>query len=210
MALLQLALLPLLGWRCHPLGAARIRTLFGVPDLVSFSDPVKSGKDTWKEGAESKKLPRKSIQYYLAMYPRINGQVSSITLPSNLGSIFCLIRSYGGRLLHIELFLEEACGVAVLAQSHLFGLAATEELPASCSTFRSQVYHMVGTLDDIHIVLDDDKRMPALDECVKGIQQASYVVEMKAGGRLVEDEYRGRVLLHTQIVGQLHALVLTA
>ena len=125
-------------------------------------------------------------------------------------SIFCLVSSYGGGLLHIELFLEEACGVAVPAQSHLFGLAATEELPASCSTFRSQVYHMVGTLDDIHIVLDDDKRMPALDECVEGIQQAAYVVEMKAGGRLVEDEYRGRMLLHTQIVGQLHALVLTA
>ena len=88
MALLQLAFLPLLGWRCHPLGAARIRTLFGVPDLVSFSDPVKSGKDTWKEGAESKKLPRKSIQYYLAMYPRINGQVSKDTLASKLGSVF--------------------------------------------------------------------------------------------------------------------------
>ena len=69
---------------------------------------------------------------------------------------------------------------------------------------------MVGTLDDIHVVLDDDKRMPALDECVEGIQQAAYVVEMKAGGRLVEDEYRGRVLLHPQIVGQLHALVLAA
>ena len=62
MALLQLAFLPLLGWRCHPLGAARIRTLFGVPDLVSFSDPVKSGKD------KAKATPKK--------YPRILGNVS--------------------------------------------------------------------------------------------------------------------------------------
>ena len=33
-----------------------------------------------------KKLPRKSIQRYFAMYPRINCQVSSITLPSILAS----------------------------------------------------------------------------------------------------------------------------
>ena len=41
-------------------------------------------------GKDSRKLPRKSIQYYLAMYPRINGQVSSITLPSILASFFSL------------------------------------------------------------------------------------------------------------------------
>ena len=81
MALLQLTLLPLLGWRNHPFGAARIRTLFGGSDLVSFPDSVKSGKDTGKEGGREqetapKKYPvllgnvskdkRPSIQYYLA------------------------------------------------------------------------------------------------------------------------------------------------
>ena len=50
---------------------------------LSFPDSVKSGKD-------SRKVPRKSIQYYLAMYPRINRQVSSITLPSILASFFSL------------------------------------------------------------------------------------------------------------------------
>ena len=37
------------------------------------------------------KLPGKSIQGYLAMYPRINGQVSKDTLPSNLASCLFLI-----------------------------------------------------------------------------------------------------------------------
>lgn len=50
---------------------------------LSFPDSVSSGKD-------SRKVPRKSIQYYLAMYPRINRQVSSITLPSILASFFRL------------------------------------------------------------------------------------------------------------------------
>ena len=50
---------------------------------LSFTDSVKSGKD-------KQKPTRKSIQGYLAMYPRINGQVSSITLPSILASFFSL------------------------------------------------------------------------------------------------------------------------
>ena len=45
----------------------------------SFTDSVKSGKD-------KQKPPRKSIQGYLAVYPRINRQVSSITLQSILAA----------------------------------------------------------------------------------------------------------------------------
>ena len=41
-----------------------------------------------KQEKRSKKLPRKSIQWYFAMYPRINRQVTSITLPSILASFF--------------------------------------------------------------------------------------------------------------------------
>ena len=41
------------------------------------------------------KLPRKSIQGYLAMYPRINRQVSSITLPSILASFFAFPATSG-------------------------------------------------------------------------------------------------------------------
>ena len=35
-----------------------------------------------------RKLPGKSILGYFAIYPRINGQVSNDTLPSNLASFF--------------------------------------------------------------------------------------------------------------------------
>ena len=44
---------------------------------LSFPASVKSGKD-------SRKVPRKSIQYYLAMYPRINGQVSLLRFLASL------------------------------------------------------------------------------------------------------------------------------
>ena len=95
MALLQMALLPLLGWRCLPFGAARIRTLLGFSALCLF--PIQWGqeKTQGRREPDCKKLPRKSIQYYLAMYPRINGQVSSITWRSKLAAFSCPVCSGG-------------------------------------------------------------------------------------------------------------------
>ena len=58
-----------------------------------------SGRQTEK----CKKLPRKSILGYFAMYPRINRQVSSITLPSILASFFRL-PFYGLFLISLSFF----------------------------------------------------------------------------------------------------------
>ncbi len=68
---------------------------------------------------------------------------------------------------------------------------------------------MVGTLDDFHVVLDDENGMAALDEGVEGLQQALDVMKMEAGGGLVEDEERGFLLLLSDEIGQLDALVFT-
>ena len=63
-------------WRSCPLSRVEVSV---------FSSPSEIRKRT---ESESRKLPRKSIQRYFAMYPRINRQVSSITLPSILASFF--------------------------------------------------------------------------------------------------------------------------
>ena len=68
-------------WRSCPLWGEGVFRLAQPRYALSFPDSVSSGKD-------SGKLPRKSIQRYFAMYPRINRQVSSITLPSILASFF--------------------------------------------------------------------------------------------------------------------------
>ena len=47
---------------------------------------------------------------------------------------------------------------------------------------------MVGTLHYVHIMLDDNDGMAAAYQCIKGFQQFADVVEVQAGGRLVEDE----------------------
>ena len=63
----------------------RSRMVITTPSSVSVYEekkrPAKSGRD-------STKMTRKSIQGYFAMYPRINGQVSNITLQSILASFF--------------------------------------------------------------------------------------------------------------------------
>ena len=56
-------------------------TLSTVSVYEENKRPAKSGRD-------STGMTRKSIQGYFAMYPRINGQVSNITLQSILASFF--------------------------------------------------------------------------------------------------------------------------
>ena len=68
---------------------------------------------------------------------------------------------------------------------------------------------MVGTLDDLHVVLDDQDGMATFDESVERLQQTVDIMEVQTRGRLVEDEERGFLLLLSDEVGQFDALVLT-
>ena len=68
---------------------------------------------------------------------------------------------------------------------------------------------MVGTLDDIHVVFDDENAVATLDECVEGLQQPVDIVEVQTRGGFVEDE-EGRLLSFlSDEIGQLDTLVLT-
>ena len=46
---------------------------------------------------------------------------------------------------------------------------------------------MVGTLHYVHIMLDDNDGMAAAYQCIKGFQQFADVVEVQAGGRLIQN-----------------------
>ena len=55
---------------------------------LSTDSVYEGNKRPAKSGRDSTGMARKSIQGYFAMYPRINGQVSNITLQSILASFF--------------------------------------------------------------------------------------------------------------------------
>ena len=62
---------------------------FSMASTTLSTDSVYEGnKRPAKSGRVCTKMARKSIQGYFAMYPRINGQVSNITLQSILASFF--------------------------------------------------------------------------------------------------------------------------
>ena len=69
----------------------------------------------------------------------------------------------------------------------LFGGAGGYDLAAAAAAFGAHVDDPVGGFDDVEIVLDDEQRAAAVDELAEGGEELGDVVEVEAGGGLVED-----------------------
>ena len=101
-----------------------------------------------------------------------------------------------------------------------FGRADAYDLTATVAALGAKVDDPVGGLDDVQVVLDDDDRAACVDQTAKGGEQFADIVEVQAGGGLVEDvEHARRLRLRRclvcalatsrsglQVGGQLHAL----
>ena len=59
---------------------------------------------------------------------------------------------------------------------------------AAYTSFRTHVYDMVGSLNDIDIVFDDKYGVSSVDKAVENAEQGVHILEMQAGGRFVENE----------------------
>ena len=70
------------------------------------------------------------------------------------------------------------------------GGPSRDDLAAAVAAFGAKVDHPVGGLDDVQIVLDHDHGVALLDQLVQHLQQLGDVVEVQAGGRLVQDVER--------------------
>ena len=68
--------------------------------------------------------------------------------------------------------------------------ALRDDLAAAVAAFRADVDDPVGGLDDLEVVLDHHHGVALVDELVQHLQQLGHVVEMQAGGGLVEDVER--------------------
>src|SRR5436305_15276816 len=109
-----------------------------------------------------------------------------------------------------EMRFEEAPGVGGGRAHDLFGRAGGDELAAEVAAFGAEVYDVVGGLDDIEVVLDDEQRAASFNERAEGREQFVDVVEVEARGRLVEDVERARARALREIRGELDALRLAA
>ena len=69
----------------------------------------------------------------------------------------------------------------------LLGGSGGDDLAAGVAALGAEVDDPVGGLDDVEVVLDDEERAAAFDELAEGGEEFLYVVEVEAGGGLVED-----------------------
>ena len=108
-----------------------------------------------------------------------------------------------------EFLLEKTARNRLLGLSHLLRGSTGDDLSSTPSTLGSHVNNVVGTLDDVQIVLNDDNGVAFLDKTVQHTEQHLNVLEVQTCRRLVKNiDGLARVLLG-QFTRQLHTLALT-
>src|SRR5579872_3974038 len=65
-----------------------------------------------------------------------------------------------------------------IALRHLFRRPDSDEFSAAVAAFRSQIDDVVGRLDDVQIVLDDEHGIAELDEALQDVEQLVDVGKM--------------------------------
>ena len=106
--------------------------------------------------------------------------------------------------------LEIMAGVAAFHRHHLFGRAFGHDHAALDAAFGAEVDDPVGGLDDVEIMLDHDHAVALLDEPMEDFEELADVVEMQAGGGLVQDVERVAGGAAAEFLGELDALGLAA
>jgi len=81
---------------------------------------------------------------------------------------------------------EGAAGVAHGVLGHLLGRPLGDDIAALLAALGPEVDHVIGGLDHVRVVLDDDHGVAQLDESVQHVEQLLDVCEVQAGGGLVE------------------------
>src|SRR5262249_54081498 len=77
---------------------------------------------------------------------------------------------------------------------------------AGIASLRPEIDQVVRTPDHVEIVFDDDDRVALIHKLVQHIEQFARVLEVKTGGRLVEDVQRAAGAATRQLARQFHAL----
>src|SRR5437867_2569499 len=81
-------------------------------------------------------------------------------------------------------------GVGFFRAGDKFGRALGDDAAAAFAAFGAEVDNPVGLFDDVEVVLDDEDGVTEIDEALQDREKFSNIVEMQAGGGLVEDVER--------------------
>ena len=98
----------------------------------------------------------------------------------------------------------------ILGRGDLLGLTFGDDETSAFTALGTEIDHPICCLDDVEIVFDDHNSVAVVDEASENREELANVVEMKAGGRFVEDVDGVARRPLGQLGGQLHSLSLAA
>src|SRR5882724_8447293 len=101
---------------------------------------------------------------------------------------------------------EGLAGVGFFGAGDEFGRALGDDAAATFAAFGAEVDDPVGLLDDVEVVLDDEHGVAKIDQPLEDIEELSNVVEVQAGGGLVENVERAAGLAFRKLTRELDAL----
>ena len=100
--------------------------------------------------------------------------------------------------------------MTVIHLREFLGGARRDDLPTPVAALRPEIEDQVGALDHFEVVLDDHQGVPRVGESLKHVEQLPDVVEVKAGGRFVENVEGVSGGPAAEFARQLHPLGLAA
>src|SRR5216683_2024692 len=101
---------------------------------------------------------------------------------------------------------EDLTGVRLFGAGDEFGGALGDDAAAALAALGAKINDPIGLLDDVEMVLDDKHGIAEIDEALQDVEKFSHVVEVQAGGGLVEDVERASCLSFRELACQLDAL----
>src|SRR5262249_35895386 len=109
-----------------------------------------------------------------------------------------------------EVILEVLTRIARRHRGDLLGRAGRNHAAAAGAAFGTEVDDPIGGLDDLEIVLDHQHRVALIDERVEDVEELAHILEMKAGGGLVQNVERAPSGAARELFRKLDALRLSA
>ncbi len=106
----------------------------------------------------------------------------------------------------VKIMRERLPGIRFFHCRYLLRRAMRDDASAVFSTLRAEINDPIGIADHIQIVLDDDDGVSQVGQPVEHVEQLAHIVEVQAGGWLVQQVKRFAGLALAQFRGQLDAL----
>lgn len=80
-----------------------------------------------------------------------------------------------------------SAGMRGVALGNIFWSPLGDDGSTAIAAFRTEIDDMIGALDDIQVMLDDDDRVASFDQFIQYAQEFFYIVEVQTGRRFVKD-----------------------